>query len=127
MQGASGPTIHTQTASRIYKAYGRIHVGETSGPLTKYFKRYREHDSEEDISWLINDVISDAVSNIKSFMKLTKALCSSPIALPAALVATLTNCPPFYFLPGQDDCNGAERPGDNHGGSSVHPTISVRD
>ena len=127
MQGASGPTIHAQTASRIYEAYGWIHVGETSGLLTKYFKQYRERNGEEDISWLINNVISDAVSNIKSFMKLTKALCSSPVALPAALVATLTNCPPFYFLPGQDDCNGAERPGDDHGRSSAHPTISVRD
>ena len=65
--------IHAQTASRIYKAYDRIHIRETSGPLTKYFKQYRERNGEEDISWLINNVISDAVSNIKSFMKLTKA------------------------------------------------------
>ncbi|KIM50868.1 hypothetical protein SCLCIDRAFT_1173330, partial [Scleroderma citrinum Foug A] len=43
-QGASGPTIHAQTASRIYEAHGGIHVRETSGLLAKYFKWDRERD-----------------------------------------------------------------------------------
>ena len=80
----------------------------------------------------LSTMLSVTVCNIKYFIDQAISLLRLSIAPPllSLLVATLspnapTNIPPFYFSPGQNDCNGAERPKDNHGGSSVHPTRPV--